>query len=511
MTRQKKRQRDADGGAQEASSSGTDRSTSLSKYAHLKADSLWSQLLGLIEPLDFFSTYFEKKPLLIRERGLKRQLFSKNLFTRDFLLEIVDKYNLSHGTDFILCKYIEFKRIDYEVPTRKSDAKKCSAMMEACFRDSYSCQFYQPQRYSDDLHRLCASFENTFGCLTGSSVYLTPPKAQALAPHYDDVDVFILQTEGRKNWKLYHPTYILPGEPSHDLLPSEIGPLWMEFTLEQGDVLYMPRGVIHQAQTDKSVFSTHVTISVYQRQSWSNFMELAMPHLIRRAFANNVEFRRGLPPQYLNFLGSQFPTSTPCVKDFFSTFKDLFSKLSECLEIQDLQHAADLASLDYITHRLPPPGTTESSHGAEFSLDGMVFRFQNRSYIRIVISDRDGDDHVSILSSTANCRQHHMGVCSCDPADNESVSENASEPCESLASLDQSVSMDESSNRGTQPGCIGFPKELSVYLIKLYDAFPRFLKLEDLCDAVSDEISVRGMLLQLWSSELLELQEEKAC
>lgn len=193
MTRQKKRQRDADGGAQEASSSGTDRSTSLSKYAHLKADSLWSQLLGLIEPLDFFSTYFEKKPLLIRERGLKRQLFSKNLFTRDFLLEIVDQYNLSHGADFILCKYIDFKRIDYEVPTRKSDAKICSAMMKACFRDSYSCQFYQPQRYSDDLHRLCASFENTFGCLTGSSVYLTPPKAQALAPHYDDVDVFILQ------------------------------------------------------------------------------------------------------------------------------------------------------------------------------------------------------------------------------------------------------------------------------------------------------------------------------
>lgn len=37
--------------------------------------------------------------------------------------------------------------------------------------------------------------EEVFGCLCGASAYLTPPKAQGLAPHWDDVEVFVLQTE----------------------------------------------------------------------------------------------------------------------------------------------------------------------------------------------------------------------------------------------------------------------------------------------------------------------------
>ena len=34
-------------------------------------------------------------------------------------------------------------------------------------------------------------------------MYITPADAQGFAPHYDDVDVFILQVEGRKLWRLY--------------------------------------------------------------------------------------------------------------------------------------------------------------------------------------------------------------------------------------------------------------------------------------------------------------------
>jgi hypothetical protein len=36
-------------------------------------------------------------------------------------------------------------------------------------------------------------------------MYLTPPGTQGFAPHYDDVEVFILQLEGKKRWRLYEP------------------------------------------------------------------------------------------------------------------------------------------------------------------------------------------------------------------------------------------------------------------------------------------------------------------
>ena len=38
-----------------------------------------------------------------------------------------------------------------------------------------------------------------------SPSYLTPAGSQGFAPHYDDIEAFVLQLEGRKEWKLYSP------------------------------------------------------------------------------------------------------------------------------------------------------------------------------------------------------------------------------------------------------------------------------------------------------------------
>ena len=35
--------------------------------------------------------------------------------------------------------------------------------------------------------------------------YLTPAGTQGFAPHYDDIEAFILQLEGKKHWRLYSP------------------------------------------------------------------------------------------------------------------------------------------------------------------------------------------------------------------------------------------------------------------------------------------------------------------
>lgn len=44
-----------------------------------------------------------------------------------------------------------------------------------------------------------------------SNAYLTPPGSQGFAPHYDDIDAFIMQLEGAKAWKVYvDPDNLLP-------------------------------------------------------------------------------------------------------------------------------------------------------------------------------------------------------------------------------------------------------------------------------------------------------------
>ena len=66
-------------------------------------------------------------------------------------------------------------------------------------------------------------------------------------------------------WHLWpNHIYPLPETYSHDLPRASLPGPPTAVTLRPGDVLYMPRGTIHEA-TAQHVFSTHVTLSVYQR------------------------------------------------------------------------------------------------------------------------------------------------------------------------------------------------------------------------------------------------------
>lgn len=54
---------------------------------------------------------------------------------------------------------------------------------------------------------------------------------------------------------------------------EEIGEKIFDVVLEPGDLLYFPRGFIHQAQAVEDAHSLHITISTYQRHTWGDVME----------------------------------------------------------------------------------------------------------------------------------------------------------------------------------------------------------------------------------------------
>jgi hypothetical protein len=71
---------------------------------------------------------------------------------------------------------------------------------------------------------------------------------QAFDLHWDDHNTLILQVAGRKRWQVFrptvwHPLKEMPGDPA--ARPTE-PPVW-EGVLEEGDLLYMPRGWWHMA------------------------------------------------------------------------------------------------------------------------------------------------------------------------------------------------------------------------------------------------------------------------
>merc|ERR1712210_73419 len=132
-----------------------------------------------------------------------------------------------------------------------------------------------PQTFHPAVWRLCSTLQNHFGSMVGANVYLTPPGTQGFAPHWDDVEVFMCQLEGSKHWRLYGPREEgerLPRFSSPNFDQDEVGEPILDAVLHPGDLLYLPRGTIHQGNCLPEEHSLHITISCYQLNSWTDLL-----------------------------------------------------------------------------------------------------------------------------------------------------------------------------------------------------------------------------------------------
>jgi Cupin superfamily protein len=133
-----------------------------------------------------------------------------------------------------------------------------------------------------------------------ANTYLTPPGSQAVPPHADDRDVLILQVYGKKHWKVYKNIPIPYPYPHEQVgkdgleVPPQVleGPCLIDCVLREGDVLYMPRGYVHEAQTLSDVPSYHVTIAL-ATHDWTlaGLVTNATQHMLSR----HIPYRQALP------------------------------------------------------------------------------------------------------------------------------------------------------------------------------------------------------------------------
>jgi bifunctional lysine-specific demethylase and histidyl-hydroxylase NO66 len=110
------------------------------------------------------------------------------------------------------------------------------------------------------LFELCGGLENELAHRVHANVYLTPPRTHGLNPHYDPHDVIILQISGRKHWKVFDRVPGAPGSSGSVDLEPDTRPA-AETVLTPGDVLYIPRGWVHVADTADDI-SLHVTVGI---------------------------------------------------------------------------------------------------------------------------------------------------------------------------------------------------------------------------------------------------------
>jgi hypothetical protein len=147
------------------------------------------------------------------------------------------------------------------------------------------------ERHYPPVAALTCWLAQALGTKAQTNAYLTPPNAQGFTAHTDSQDVLILQLEGVKAWRIYHPRPIdnpfekhmirdagsalrwgdvatLLRKPQPPITPSEgtrssqkpeaehVLGAPVEYLLQPGDVLYVPRGSPHEAFTPVAEGST---------------------------------------------------------------------------------------------------------------------------------------------------------------------------------------------------------------------------------------------------------------
>jgi len=331
---------------------------------------LLESLLGDVTLDDFFNTYWEKKPLLVRRNDAN---FYGDVFSLSVMKEVLRNNELYFESDVNVCRYVDNQK-ELLNEARRITPEDIDELMT----EQATFQFHHPQRYVDQLWNAVEKLETYFGSLVGSNVYITPKDSQGLAPHCDDVEIFVMQLEGRKTWKLYEPMVELSRDYTQDLHQEDIGEPTMEVTLEAGDLLYFPRGVIHQARTVGDAHSTHISVSTYQANTWGDFLNHAVTQALEKALEEDVSIRTGLPINYLSMLGTgknigayiedesgekdgggggsapmRSNLGNEKVKEFKESVKNHLARLVDHI---DVNKAADAMCADFMASRLPPYG-----------------------------------------------------------------------------------------------------------------------------------------------------------
>lgn len=332
-----------------------------------RASMLFQWLIQPIPAKTFFRDTWEKKPILVKRQNPD---YYKGLFSTAEFDHILREDDVQYGVNLDVTSYTNGKRETHNPPGRALPFTVWEFYESGC-----SLRLLNPQAFSSTVWNVLSILQEQFGSMAGANIYLTPPGTQGFAPHYDDIEAFVVQLEGKKHWRVYNPRTedeVLPVLSSPNFSQAEIGRPILDVVLEPGDLLYFPRGFIHQGDCFPDVHSLHITISSYQKNSWGDLLLKVVPAALEIAMEEDVEYRQGLPLDYLTYMGVQnSDKDDPRRAKFLSRIESLMKKLTRYAPVDA---AVDQKARGFLHDCLPPVLTPEELAS---SVQGAPARWEN--------------------------------------------------------------------------------------------------------------------------------------
>lgn len=192
------------------------------------------QLLGGLTPAEFLSEYWHKKPLLIKNAipnfiGLLSPEELAGLACEDevqsrIVEEINGQWHASHGP---------FDDEDFTRLPEKPDPKH-----------HWTLLVQTVNHYLPEASELLQQFDFIPHARLDDLMVSYAPDGGGVGPHFDSYDVFLLQGQGKRLWRVSKQTdlNLIEGAPLRILKNFDTAQEWL---LEAGDMLYLPPQLAH--------------------------------------------------------------------------------------------------------------------------------------------------------------------------------------------------------------------------------------------------------------------------
>jgi lysine-specific demethylase/histidyl-hydroxylase NO66 len=261
-------------------------------------DSVLPRLIA-VDRNQFASQYWGQQPLLSPADDLPASGFTE-LLDAQAIDELVSKRGLrtpflrvaKNGATLADRTFTAPGGVGAGIADQVSDDK-----LVRLFADGSTLVLQALHRVWPPILEFCQRLAAELGHPVQANAYVTPPQNQGFSAHYDVHDVFVLQIEGEKRWRIHRPIFESPlrdqpwaDRKAHVEKQAQEPPL-IEALLRPGDCLYLPRGYLHAATALGGV-STHLTLGVHV---WTRYaLAEQLMHQALQALANNPAVRGSL-------------------------------------------------------------------------------------------------------------------------------------------------------------------------------------------------------------------------
>lgn len=226
----------------------------------------------------FFQEYFNRKPLLRRGAldGRARDLVSVRQLDDIVAMETVSPAYLRIAKDGRGVPGKAYTRTVSDRGAGLAEAVVAEQVYEL-FRSGGTVTWNALNHFLPAARHLADLFAETFAAPSEVVAFLTPAGRDGYAPHHDPVDVYVIQVEGTKDWRIWEPPAGRRADKASHR-PEDLGPPAIETTLRAGDVLYLPYGTPHAAAAKDQV-SLHLSVTVEPRR-WRDLLADTVQHLL---------------------------------------------------------------------------------------------------------------------------------------------------------------------------------------------------------------------------------------